>query len=164
MITEKTLKSLRENARLKYEETTPMFKNGKFDPENSRGGDDIIRDYYSLWNDNGGDMKRVTEHVNLDMGNGTKFIGDFISSHDILEDQSYVTVILEGALCDEAEHEREPISKRYYISSYKDRGRTEIFRCHQDEYVPNGRCDLEEDYIFLLNVIESIGFKFDTLE
>lgn len=116
----------------------PMFIDGKFNPENWKGGDAVIRQF--------------TSHIGFDidwqkvyMKKNSIMVLDYV----IEEDQTYVNIARMKSYCSGIS------SDVYRISWYKDRGRTEVVEL-------NGGPISETDYVNLLNYIESMTkFKFE---
>lgn len=133
MITKETLEKLRrKHSVYKYE--SPMFIDGKFNPDNCNGGDNLIRDYFYEIELNG-DWQKC---YGLNDG---YLIVDF--HYCSFLDQSYAVII----------HDNGEYHDIYYFSWYKHLCQTEVAKF-------NGRDMTEEEYIRLLNMIEETGYRF----
>lgn len=119
----------------------PLFVGVKFNPDNWNGGDAIIRQFTYYLEDEG----RYAREFDWEY-----MSGDFISSHNWFNDQNYINIILH--VYDERINKW--ILESYLITYYKNRGKTEVI-------YKNGKLITLDEYIELLNIIESTGFKFD---
>lgn len=121
----------------------PLFIGVKFNPNNWNGGDAIIRQFTSDLQFNEG-----TRHVGeFDWEHKS---GDFVANWDYFDDQSYIQIVIRAY----DEREGEWIFDQYLITYYKNRGKT-------DAIYKNGKLITLDEYIEILNIIESTGFKFD---
>lgn len=130
----------------KYLGSTPqaMFVNNKFNSENWNGGDDLIRDYFSDI-ETSSDWQKGYE-LNDDIAD------DLIYNFYYFEDQAYGIIIVRNVMDDDI-HNGEQYFDTYSFSWYKHRGATESAIC-------NGHLMTEDEYLKLLNLIESTGYKF----
>jgi hypothetical protein len=113
-----------------------LFVDGEFNEDNWRGGDaSLIREFFR---ENYG--KTIIRDVNDDEG----FQWTFIIKHIQYEDQNYATITI---------HEtQKEIFHQVLFSWYKERGRTE-------KAIFNGREMTEEEYLFVLNLIQLSDHK-----
>lgn len=110
-----------------------MFVNGKFNPKNWNGGDDLIRTLFSsIESDNTSNILNLYDEDD-------EWDYPVICNIDRVQDQTYATIVVDR--------------KVYYFEWYKNRGCTEVAMI-------NGRDMTENEYIKLLNLIEKSGFTF----
>ncbi|MGG4434408.1 hypothetical protein AAXE64_07590 [Priestia megaterium] len=124
-----------------------MFIDGRFNLDNWNGGDGVIRQYF--YNN---EHKSSGHEIDLKF-NGIEYSVDLIITHTWYNDSNYATIIIKGwqyydkEECDEIEHVA-------YFNWYKSRGKT-------DMAMYNGNLMSEQQYLFILNLIEQTGFEFD---
>jgi len=128
-------------------EAKAMFIDGQFNLDNWNGGDGVIRQYFHE-NSN----KSSGHEIDLKY-NGIEYNVDFIVTHTYYNDSNYATIIIKGwqYYNDNEYYYLEDIA---YFSWYKNRGKTDIA-------IYNGYRMSEQQYLFILNLIEQTGFKFD---
>lgn len=119
----------------------PLFIGVKFNPDNWNGGDDIIRQFTDYLKNEG----RYAREFDWEY-----MSGDFISNYNWFNDQNYINITLH--IYDERINKW--ILESYLITYYKNRGKTEAI-------YKNGKLITLDEYIEILNIIESTGFKFD---
>jgi hypothetical protein len=154
MITKETLDNLRKVQQKDYygSQAQAMFVNRFFNPSNWNGGDGIIRQYFSDFSH--GKLRDGTIATEIECKfNELEFTGDIIVTHKWFDDQNYVTIILKGNIYKNNKY-IDDIEDIVYLSWYKSRGATETL-------IYNGSLMTEDEYIFILNALESTGYKFD---
>ncbi len=151
MITKQILDELRSTQQKPYfgSQAKEMFVNGCFNPENWNGGDGIIRQYcYDIeYSANRWEAFEVDWYVEDHLHSG-----DVIVQYAHFEDYNYVTVIVRGY--DNDNRDSDWYIDQYLIQYYKSRGKTE-------KVLYNGNPIREDQYIVLLNMIETTGYKFN---
>ena len=115
-----------------------MFRCGKFNKNNYMGGDDIIRDFFYMF-ENG----KIEDNVKV-------FLDDCIINIFVdikcINDQRYARITMSNA------KEQSPTINTYLFSWYKNRGRTEVAEL-------NGKQMTEKQYIELLNIL-ALGWNY----
>jgi hypothetical protein len=147
MITKDDLEKLRIrqyeefNKRGTNSKPSPMFINGKFNPDNWAGGDNIIRHYFY----------EIETSDSWQRGYEVSS-GYLIVNFYYYEDQAYAVIIHDDVdkYWENGQIEHHDV---YYFSWYKHRGQTEVAKL-------NGHDITEEEYIRLLNLIEETGYRF----
>lgn len=111
-----------------------MFVDGIFNESNWNGGDGVIRKFlYSVYDE------EVPNAYDIEFGSEEDYWSEILICHvDKIEEQSYATILYKQNV--------------YYFEWYKNRGCTEVARF-------NGIAMKEDEYITLLNAIESTGYK-----
>lgn len=126
-------KTIYENSDIKR-----MFKYRKFNKNNYMGGDDIIRDFFYMF-ENG----KIEDNVKV-------FLDDCIINIFVdikcINDQRYARITMSNA------KEQSPTINTYLFSWYKNRGRTEVAEL-------NGKQMTEKQYIELLNIL-ALGWNY----
>jgi hypothetical protein len=118
----------------------PMFfNNGCFNPRNWNGGDDIIRQFISKLEDSK-DGKEVFSEIDYE-----DKTYDILCYWSWLEDHQYVTFLINSFDI--------PYVDIAFFRVYKHRGATELA-------MYNSELMHVDQYVFLLNLIEKTGFKF----
>lgn len=112
---------------------TPMFVDGKFNPNNWNGGDSAIRQFfYEIMDSSNGEEEYSNKDVTMRI------------EYTYEDDDNNVELVVT----------KDSIKESYKFSWYKSRGKT-------DSATLNGRDLTEDKYIELLNTIESLAeFKF----
>lgn len=122
---------------------SPLFIGNKFNLKNWNGGDAVIRQFT----------------FNLEKSDHNSYVkefewkyksGDLIANWDYFNDQNYVQITLR-VYDDRVE---EWGYEQFLITYYKRRGAIDLIR-------KNGKTITLDEYVELLNIIESTGFRFD---
>lgn len=140
MFTRKLLEQLREKNKYimnYYSNPKSMFINGRFNPNNWNGGDDIIRQftYFLECNNQVYWIKELEDLI-------------IIAFYVYYEDDKYIFILIEPNTEDDVKN-----VDSYIIKYYKNRG-------HTDYMMKNGRYITENEYVKLLNLLERAGFEF----
>jgi hypothetical protein len=154
MIRKEDLDKRIENQQKEYygSQAKPMFQNGVFTSDNWNGGDGLVRQYFSDFDH--GKLNNDTLATEIEFKHrDIEFSGDIIVTHKWFDDQNYVTIVLRGSLYSNNNYIKD-IEHIAYFSWYKSRGCTE-------SALYNGELMSEDSYLFLLNALESTGYKFD---
>lgn len=127
------------------------FKTGNFNYDNWNGGDSVIRQLTGRVIDNHFceityDYQYTKDFVYDDMYGEIIMVGTYSNDH------SYIQILINYN--DEDEFEIDQNILQYAITYYKNRGKT-------DQILKNGIIINFEEYLKLLNIIESSGFKFN---
>ncbi len=124
-----------------------LYKNDVFNDENWNGGDAIIRQFtYELERQSydGGYYAKEFDF-------GSKGI-DMVASWNGFNDQNYVSINL--SVFDQDNPDKGWYFEQYLITYYKSRGKT-------DGIYKHGKLLDFDEYVYLLNMIEASGFKFN---
>lgn len=163
MITKEYLKQLVENRlnEAKNEDShygslpKSLFnEDGAFNKDNWNGGDDIIRQFTREleWDE------PYTKEFEIEY-NSSNYImnisGDLIAVHSGFSDQNYIQITTYSqAHIEELDNYSEWKFDQYLVTYYKSRGKTELI-------LKNGKPININEYVELLQIIESSGYKFN---
>lgn len=115
-----------------------LFNDGKFDPDNWDGGDDIITTIITeLYNGTHGHIHRILTPKNISEPSCCEYITMNCDYYDEKYCMSFITSRNDQYLI------------KYSVSVYK-----------IDNMIKNGQIMIEDDYIELLNLLESCGYDF----
>lgn len=153
-ITKDTLDKLRSKQQKSHygSQARAMFVDGFFNYDNWNGGDGIIRQYFSAFN-NGIFMDTKVTDIDFTF-NSIHFWGDIVITHTSYDDQSYAIITFRGNVEIDEKTVLDTFEHTAYFTWYKSRGRTESGKF-------DGKLMTEEEYLFVLNAIQSTGFKFE---
>lgn len=132
-----------------------FYSNTTFTEDNWNGGEAIIRqytDYLSLSKDN----HTKSCEFELRMGDDEGIGGEFIATYSWLNDTNYAQITVRSYGWYEGDMSEWKFD-HYLISYYKSRGKTDVI-------MKNGKSITFDEYVRLLNIIESTRFKFDISE
>ncbi|WP_137743317.1 hypothetical protein [Robertmurraya siralis] len=156
-ITKETLKQLRKTQQKSNygSQAQAMFVDGLFNYGNWNGGDGLIRQYFSKYNENS--IFCDTKVTDIDfLHNEIHFWGDIIITHSWYEERNYATITFAGTC--ETNGILNPVDYKFedvaFFTWYKSRGTTESAKY-------NGKRMTEDQYLFVLNALQETGFKFD---
>ncbi|PLR99602.1 hypothetical protein [Bacillus sp. T33-2] len=133
-----------------------MFVDGLFNYGNWNGGDGLIRQFFSQYNENGLFCDTKVDDIDF-IHNNIHFWGDIIITHSWYDDQNYATVTFAGTyendgILNPEDYKFEDVA---FFTWYKNRGKTDSARY-------NSKRMTEEQYLFVLNAIQEVGFNFNT--
>lgn len=128
--------------------STPLslfdFETGEFNNRNWNGGDGVVRQFAN--------EAVIDEDYCKEYDLGDEY-GDMVVSHSYFQDQQYYQITLRHVE-DEVEGWK---FTQYLVTYYKNRGKTEWVS-------KNGKVINFDEYLHLLDIIESTGFVFDLVD
>lgn len=126
-----------------------FYSNKTFAEDNWNGGEAIIRQYTAHL-DSKVDNNRLSSEFELQTGADSGIGGDFLAVYSWFNDSNYVQTRNYEWYEDKSTEWK---FDQYLIAYYKDRGKTDII-------TKNGKPITFDEYVELLNIIETTGFKF----
>lgn len=128
-----------------------FYSNMTFTEDNWNGGEAIIRQFTDYLSNDDNHSKSCEFELQKEANEGIG--GEFIATYSWLNDTNYVQIAVRSYGWYE-DNMSEWKFDHYLISYYKSRGKTDIV-------MKNGTPITFDEYVNLLNIIESTGFEFD---
>lgn len=153
MITVSDLKDRTQRKQKEVTDSKAMFDEwGIFKEDNWNGGEGVIRQFTSYL-----DWECETNQYNKEFyfeRDEVSIDGWLISTYSCLDDINYVQITLHYYTCKDEDNCSSWKQDQYLVKWYKNRGKTDVI-------LKNGKPIKIKQYVKLLNIIESTGFKFD---